>query len=71
MTLKRKSKIARGLTIVASAAPSIGDFARGMWKSERRNRWMVPLVVFLCVTGLVLVLAGTVEVLAPFIYAIF
>jgi hypothetical protein len=56
---------------LASAAPSIGDFARGMWKNEKRNRWMVPLVVFLCVTGLVLVLAGTVEVLAPFIYAIF
>jgi hypothetical protein len=27
--------------------------------------------VFLCITGLVLVLASTVEVLAPFIYTIF
>ncbi len=71
MTLKRKGKIARGLTVVASAAPSIVDLARGMWKSETRNRWLVPLVVFLCITGLVLVLASTVEVLAPFIYTIF
>jgi hypothetical protein len=31
----------------------------------------VPLMVFLCVTGMVLVLASTVEALAPFIYAIF
>jgi len=29
------------------------------------------LVVFLCVTGLVLVVAAGVEALAPFIYAIF
>jgi hypothetical protein len=54
-----------------SAAPSIADFAAGMWRSGERNRWLVPLVVFLCVTGLVLVLASTVEVLAPFIYTIF
>jgi hypothetical protein len=71
MTLKRRGKIVRGLTVVASAVPSIADFARGMWKNEKRNRWLVPLVVFLCITGLVLVLAGTVEVLAPFIYTIF
>jgi hypothetical protein len=56
---------------MASAAPSIADFVRGMWKSEGRNKWLVPLVVFLCITGLVLVLASTVEVLAPFIYTIF
>jgi len=71
MTLKRRGKLIRGLTVLASAAPSIADFARGMWRSESRIRWLVPLVVFLCVTGLVLVLASTVEVLAPFIYTIF
>jgi hypothetical protein len=32
---------------------------------------MVPLVVFLCMTGLVLVVAATVEARAPFVYAIF
>jgi hypothetical protein len=71
MKLERKGKIRRGLTVMGSAAPSIADFVRGMWQSEKRNRWLVPLVVFLCVTGLVLVLASTVEVLAPFIYTIF
>ena len=71
MSLKRKGKIRRGLTVMGSAVPSIADFVRGMWKNEQRNRWLVPLVVFLCITGLVLVLASTVEVLAPFIYTIF
>ncbi|HEY8042151.1 MAG TPA: DUF5989 family protein [Polyangiaceae bacterium] len=71
MRLERKGKIRRGLTVFASAGPSIADFVRGMWRSEKRNRWLVPLVVFLCITGLMLVLASTVEVLAPFIYTIF
>jgi hypothetical protein len=70
-SLRQTGKIRRGLTIIASAAPSIADFAGGMWRSGEHNRWLVPLVVFLCVTGLVLVLASTVEVLAPFIYTIF
>ncbi|HET6971594.1 MAG TPA: DUF5989 family protein [Phenylobacterium sp.] len=32
---------------------------------------MPPLAIFLCVTGALLVLAASVEALAPFIYAIF
>jgi hypothetical protein len=71
VSLKRKGKIRRGLTVMGSAIPSIGGFVGGMWKNKERNRWLVPLVVFLCITGLVLVLASTVEVLAPFIYTIF
>lgn len=46
-------------------------FARGLWTAEQGRKWLAPLVVFLCVTGLVLILAATVEVVAPFIYAIF
>jgi Family of unknown function (DUF5989) len=71
VSLKRKGKIRRGLTVMGSAIPSIGGFVGGMWKNKERNRWLVPIVVFLCITGLVLVLASTVEVLAPFIYTIF
>jgi hypothetical protein len=71
MTLRQTGKIRRGLTVIASAGPSIVDLAGGMWRSGERNRWLVPLMVFLCVTGMVLVLASTVEALAPFIYAIF
>ena len=69
--LKRRGKIARGLIVMASAVPSIGGFARGLWASEGGRKWLAPLVVFLCVTGLILVLAATVEAVAPFIYTIF
>jgi hypothetical protein len=69
--LKKRGKIARGMIVIGSALPSIGGFAAGLWKSESGKKWLAPLVVFLCVTGLVLVLAATVEALAPFIYTIF
>ncbi|HYZ89666.1 MAG TPA: DUF5989 family protein [Myxococcales bacterium] len=69
--IKRRSRIARTLIVVGSAAPSIVDGARGLWRSESGRKWLVPLVVFLCVTGIVLIAAASVEALAPFIYAIF
>jgi Family of unknown function (DUF5989) len=69
--IKRRGKIRRGLIIIASAAGSIADLARGMWRSDASRRWLLPLAIFLCVTGLLLVLATSVEALAPFIYSIF
>ncbi len=69
--IKRRGKVARGFIVIGSAVPSIGGFARGLWASESGKKWLAPLVVFLCVTGLVLVLAASVEALAPFIYTIF
>jgi len=56
---------------MGTVAGSIADLARGMWRSERGNRWLLPLAVFFCVFGVVLIVAATVEALAPFIYAIF
>ena len=47
------------------------DLIRGTWRSESGKRWLLPLTVFLCVFGTVLIFATTVEALAPFIYAIF
>ncbi len=69
--IRKRSGIRRRLIIVASTAGSIGDLARGLWRSEFGNRWLLPLAVFLCIFGSVLILAATVEALAPFIYAIF
>jgi hypothetical protein len=69
--LKRRGKIARGLMVITDAVPSIAGFTRGLWASESGRKWMTPLVFFLCLTGLVLVLAATVEAVAPFIYSIF
>jgi uncharacterized protein DUF5989 len=57
--------------MLGSAAGSIGDLARGLWRRDSGKLWLLPLAVFLCIFGLVLILAATVEVLAPFIYAIF
>ncbi len=68
--LKRRNRIQRGMIVLASSGGSIAHLARGLWQSESHKRWLVPLAVFLCVTGLLLILATTVEALAPFIYSI-
>jgi len=67
--IKKRGKFRRGLIIIGSTAGSITDLSLGMWHGGRR--WLMPLAIFLCVTGLVLVLATSVEALAPFIYSIF
>jgi hypothetical protein len=71
MAVKKKSGIRRRLIMLWTVGGSAVDLVRGMWRSERGNRWLLPLAVFLCLFGAVLILATTVEALAPFIYAIF
>lgn len=69
--LRKRSRLARALIVFASAGGSISDLARGLWNNGPGKRWMLPLAVFLCVLGLVLIVAASVEALAPFIYSIF
>jgi len=69
--IRRPGGWRRRMTIFATAGGSIADLARGLWRSDSGKRWLVPLAVFLCVFGLVLILAATIEAVAPFIYAIF
>ncbi len=69
--IKRRSGMRRRLIMLGSTAGTIADLARGLWRRESGRRWLVPLAVFLCLFGLILILATTVEALAPFIYAIF
>ena len=69
--IKRRSGTRRRLIVLGSVGGSIADLARGLWRSESGKRWLLPLAVFLCLFGLILILATTVEALAPFIYAIF
>jgi hypothetical protein len=57
--------------MIATAGSAIGDLARGLSKRDSGKRWLIPLAVFLAVFGVILILATTVEALAPFIYAIF
>jgi len=71
MVLKQRSGLHRRLIMIGSASGSIGDLARGLWHDESGRRWLLALAVFLCIFGVILILATTVEALAPFIYAIF
>jgi hypothetical protein len=66
--IRRRGKLRRGLALLAAVGPSVGALARGLWRGQR---WMLPLAVFLCATGLILLFAFSVEAIAPFIYAIF
>lgn len=68
--IKRRGKIKRGLIVLGSASGSIAQLTGGLWRSESQKRWLIPLAIFLCLTGLILVVATTVEALAPFIYSI-
>ena len=69
--IRRHGRLRNGLFVVGSIAPSAGDLVRGLWHDRARKRWLIPLVVFLCLTAVLLLLAASVEALAPFIYSIF
>jgi hypothetical protein len=68
--IKARGKTRRGLIVFGSTFGSIAQLAQGLWRSDSDKRWLSPLAVFLCVTGLVLIIATAVEALAPFIYSI-
>ena len=69
--IRKKGRLRRQLVVLGSAFGSTGDLARGLWRGGSDKKLIMPLAIFLCVLGLVLVLAVSVEALAPFIYAIF
>ena len=69
--LKKRGRLHRHLIIFGSAGGSIFDLVRGLWRSDSGRRWMVPLAIFLCIIGMILTLAASVEALAPFVYSIF
>jgi hypothetical protein len=68
--IKKRSRLRRGLIVLGSTGGSIAHLTNGLWRSESQKRWLIPLAVFLCLTGLILILASSVEALAPFIYSI-
>ena len=68
--LKRRGRTRRGLIVAGSTFGSMAQLVLGLWQSDSNKRWLVPLAIFLCVMGLVLIVATTVEALAPFIYSI-
>jgi Family of unknown function (DUF5989) len=68
--IKKRGRIQRGLIVLSSTGGSIAQLASGLWRSDSNKRWLTPLAVFLCLTGLMLIVAMTVEALAPFVYSI-
>lgn len=55
--------------MLISRAETIGSLVRYF---VRRGRWvMLPLLLFLLVSGILLVLAGGLSYVAPFVYAVF
>jgi hypothetical protein len=71
VSLRRRGKLAHAALLVGNAFGAIVDAVRGLWRGRARHRWLVPLLVFLCLTGVFLTIAATVEALAPFLYSIF
>lgn len=69
--IRRPGGMRRRMAMFSTAAGTTADLVHGLWQSGSGKRWLVPLAVFLCVFGLVLILAATIEAVAPFIYAIF
>lgn len=68
--IKKRGRIQRGLIVFGSTFGSMAQLAHGLWRSDSGKRWLTPLAIFLCITGLLLIVATTVEALAPFIYSI-
>ena len=69
--IRKRGTLHRQLIVFSSMGEAIGELSRGLWGAGGSRRWLIPLFVFLCVTGALLVLAAGVEALAPFVYAIF
>jgi anti-sigma-K factor RskA len=69
--IPKRGRMHRQLIIFGSAFGTTADLAQGLWRSKSGRRWMIPLAIFLCLTGLILTLAASVEALAPFVYSIF
>jgi hypothetical protein len=68
--IKKRGKIRRGFIVLGSTVSSTRQLAGGLWRGGSDKRWLTPLAIFLCVSGIILTLAVTVEALAPFIYSI-
>ena len=69
--LKKRGALQRKVIMLGSSFGSIAELAGGLWRSDSSKRWLIPLAVFLAITGIVLTIAATVEALAPFVYSIF
>jgi hypothetical protein len=68
---RKPRRMKRQFIVLSSVAGATSDLALGLWRNRAGSRWIIPLAVFLCLTGVLLIAAVAVEALAPFVYAIF
>jgi hypothetical protein len=69
--IKRRGRMGRQFIIFGSIFGTAAEMTSNLWNAGSGKRWMIPLVLFLCLTGLILTLAASVQALAPFVYSIF
>ena len=69
--IRKRGRFQRQMIVLGSLTGSASELAQGLWRDSSGKRWLIPLAIFLCMTGAILVVAVTVEALAPFVYAIF
>jgi hypothetical protein len=69
--IRRRGRLRRALVRLGTGLCSLAALAGTASRRERGTRWLLPLALFLCATGLLLLFAFSVETIAPFIYAIF
>ena len=53
--IKKRGRMRRGFIVLGSTGGSIAQLTRGLWQSESHKRWLIPLAIFLCLTGLILI----------------
>jgi len=69
--IPKRGRMHRQMIVLGSIVGAASELTQGLWRDNSSKRWLIPLAVFLCLTGILLILAVTVEALAPFIYPIF
>jgi hypothetical protein len=63
--MQKQSAVVQFLSRTATVADLFGHFLRG------KRVFMLPLLLFLIVTGVLLVVTGGLSYVAPFVYAVF
>lgn len=69
--IRKRGRLARQLIIFKSAFGTSTSMVKENAARGARRWWLIPLIIFLCINGLLLTLAAGVEALAPFVYSIF
>jgi Family of unknown function (DUF5989) len=69
--IRKRGRLMHGLIVASSIFPALLEMVAALWRRNPAARVLIPLVTLLFLGGLLLILAASVEALAPFIYTIF